>query len=638
MGSLGTQDGGDVVTAYAAFTEQLRALCLTDFPGGMGSWNKTRFKVMKTKYSKVTYWEDERRAVGEENPDALKEFLTSSFSPWALEGDWSPDLEQLREVAVESPQRISETFIFSQFRTLRLVDKEVVEVDNNLLKFHSLEELILSANKIRNIDSANLPRKLKVLELCGNEMISLKDLCFSAPRKIQHLGLGYNRMSCPSESTYLDVHYWPNLVSLDLSFNNLTDLRGIIFKLITLHQLRILLLQGNPLALLPWYRGYVIDSLPKLSVLDDVVISTDGKLQFKGLSQREDLLQYAAQVVVTIGKLQGLPHPMIPSEQEDAAEYPVITYNYYVSYEFVCDRTNTDVDNTKAVTENNDQENQVVSNVEEFSPKPPEGSRESAEAQSVAMNPLLEKLQLNKSATFYNTAGKEWEEVVESSYSHKHFLGDLLELKAFLLHGATVAVVEEKTLYWPAEEVRVESGKSQSPKKGGKAKDNEKQKEKGKQSAKDRKASGKKKKVTLSDLRHDAPIRRTIGSLNLQLEKLISGESLMDTVPNFGEFPAPIVETARSKDGKKSKDKKPKSGRDSGASQKTTASNKGKGKGKASVDVSASEDQPPPPMVPLTVEFQVQLVQWMSVPETLQQELSESKVDISASPEGAVIP
>lgn len=78
----------------------------------------------------------------------------------------------------------------------------------------------------------------------------------------------------------------PNLVSLDLSFNDLIDLQGMVASLSTLQRLRLLVLQGNPLALVPYYRGFTIDSLARLCVLDDVTVSPTEKYQFRGLRNR----------------------------------------------------------------------------------------------------------------------------------------------------------------------------------------------------------------------------------------------------------------------------------------------------------------------------------------------------------------
>lgn len=76
----------------------------------------------------------------------------------------------------------------------------------------------------------------------------------------------------------------PQLVSLDLGFNDLTDLQNMILGLSTLRHLRLLVLQGNPLALVPYYRGFTVDSLARLCVLDDITVSPSEKHQFRGLN------------------------------------------------------------------------------------------------------------------------------------------------------------------------------------------------------------------------------------------------------------------------------------------------------------------------------------------------------------------
>lgn len=76
----------------------------------------------------------------------------------------------------------------------------------------------------------------------------------------------------------------PLLVSLDLGFNDLTDLQNMIMGLSTLKHLRLLVLQGNPLALVPYYRGFTVDSLARLCVLDDITVSPNEKHQFRGLN------------------------------------------------------------------------------------------------------------------------------------------------------------------------------------------------------------------------------------------------------------------------------------------------------------------------------------------------------------------
>ncbi|NXJ15420.1 LRC43 protein, partial [Odontophorus gujanensis] len=314
---------------WAAFQEHLRHLGLQDFPCGLGSWNKSRFVT----HAGSTEQEEER-PLGEESPEALLELLSDPRSPWAPPPGCSPQDQRLRDVAVLAPQLTCGTRVFQLFRSLRIVGKDVEEVDEDLLQLQHLEELTLCANQISRITSANLPRTLKVLELCCNAVADLQGLCVQPPPELQHLGLGYNRLHDPLQDKHLTADFWPNLISLDLSFNNLTDLQGLLSQLSSLKKLRILVLQGNPLALIPAYRGFVVDSLPKLSVLDDIHIGLNERHQFCGLSKQPELIRSEAQVVVSIGKIKGVPDPSAVQELEIGSGTPMVTYSYCVSYEF----------------------------------------------------------------------------------------------------------------------------------------------------------------------------------------------------------------------------------------------------------------------------------------------------------------
>ncbi len=61
-------------------------------------------------------------------------------------------------------------------------------------------------------------------------------------------------------------------MSLDLSYNRLTEIEPVVFALAELPQLRQLLLQGNPLALLAGYRQAVLQALPRLKLLDEIEV------------------------------------------------------------------------------------------------------------------------------------------------------------------------------------------------------------------------------------------------------------------------------------------------------------------------------------------------------------------------------
>ncbi|NXI45728.1 LRC43 protein, partial [Galbula dea] len=319
----------------AAFWEHLRHLGLQDFPCGLGSWvGSQRGTAIGRGLGTDSAGHEEAMPLGEESPETLVELLSDLHSPWALPPGCSPQDQHLREMAVLAPEQVCGSNIFQVIRYLRIVGKGVEEVDEGLLQLQQLEELILSANLISRIPAANLPRTLKVLELCCNAVADLQDLCTQPPPELQHLGLGYNKLCGPSQDRYLTVDFWPNLVSLDLSFNSFTDLLALVSQLSSLQKLRILVLQGNPLALIPTYRGFLVDSLPKLFVLDDIHIGHDERHQFQGLARQPELSRSEARVVVSVGEMKGVPDPSAQQQMEVGSEAPVITYSYCVTYEF----------------------------------------------------------------------------------------------------------------------------------------------------------------------------------------------------------------------------------------------------------------------------------------------------------------
>ncbi|XP_071065882.1 leucine-rich repeat-containing protein 43 [Dasypus novemcinctus] len=376
-------------TVSQAVREHLRQLCLREFPCGTGSWNESRFlpQTWRT-WRELVPREEEAAKAGEETEEALLGLVRSPHSPWARLGELSAQDSFLRELAIRNPLMLKDTFFYSYFKSLRVVNKAVSLVDRDLLKFKKLEELVLSANRIKEVDAANLPPTLKVLELYGNEVTSMACLCAQPPPGLQHLGLGHNKLQGPMESQHVTTSHWPGLVSLDLGFNNLLDLQGMVGSLRSLRQLRLLVLQGNPLALVPYYRGFTIDSLARLCVLDDITVSPHEKHQFRGLGLSGDLLPREAQLVVTIGNVTGVLDSSV-LDPEPGPEGPFITYSYYVTYDFVEDEEG----------EGNEYGGVLAQIVKPSSPStempPEEGSEEAGE--SLLESPLPESGELEES-------------------------------------------------------------------------------------------------------------------------------------------------------------------------------------------------------------------------------------------------
>ncbi|XP_027734445.1 leucine-rich repeat-containing protein 43 isoform X2 [Empidonax traillii] len=560
----------------AAFQEYLRHLGLQDFPCGLGSWNKSCPSGRRS--PRRVQPGQEEAVLDEETPEALLELLRDQHSPWALPQDCSPQDRLLREVAVLAPELVHGSKVYQVLKSLRMVDKGVEEVDEGVLQFQQLEELILSANQISRITSANLPRTLKVLELCCNTVGDLEDLCSQPPPELQHLGLGHNRLCGPSQDKFLTGDFWPNLISLDLSFNSLTDLLGLVSQLTTLQKLRILVLQGSPLALIPTYRGFLVDSLPKLSLLDDIYVGPDERQQFRGLARQPELSRSEARVVVSVGEMKGVPDPSALQQLEVGSEAPVITCSYFVTYEFpegeeeeeeLEDESNTEVTKT--------QQSPTVSVLDVASSAQDIGETKNQQDPAATDEPKTH------SARVFATPGKPWADTIDCSYTKEHIAKDLVGLKSYLAAGTVVSVVEEKVLSWPVDA------------------DPEDNKKEGQDSAKRRPSRDKKKKQQQQqprELRSDPPILRTLGTTRVTLEALLATEDLVETVCDFGVLitekpPEPPV--PEEKDEKKGKDK----------NKKTKAEGKGKNKDTAEPE-EGQELQP----VPLVVQFQMQLLRW----------------------------
>ncbi|XP_038007911.1 leucine-rich repeat-containing protein 43 isoform X2 [Motacilla alba alba] len=494
----------------AAFQEYLQHLGLQDFPCGLGSWNKSRLNARRSTRAQPLGLE-EAVPPGEETPEVLLELLRDKHSPWALPPDCSPQAQHLREVVVLAPELLRGSRVFQLIKSLRILDQGVEEVDEGVLQFQQLEELVLSANHISRVTSAHLPRTLKLLELCYNAVGDLQDLCARPPPQLQHLGLGYNRLCGPSQEKHLTVDFWPNLVSLDLSFNSLTDLLGLVSQLSTLQSLRILVLQGNPLALIPTYRGFLVDSLPKLSILDDIYIWPEERQQFHGLARQPELIRSEARVVVSIGEMKGLPNPEAFQQLEAGSEGPVITYSYCVTYQFA---EGEELEDRGSPEGTEIHQSPTVATLDVDISAQDTGETKSHQESAATEEPKAH------SAKVFATPAQPWADTIDCSYRKEHIAKDLVGLKSYLEAGTIVSVVEEKVLSWPVdpEEDAVTSKKEgQELKKNG-AKDKQK----------------KKKKKKSCEFRSDPPIWSTLGTMRVTLETLLATENLVATVCDFG--------------------------------------------------------------------------------------------------------
>ncbi|KAM6954425.1 leucine-rich repeat-containing protein 43-like [Aplochiton taeniatus] len=556
-------------TLSSVVEEQLCKLCLNDFPCGHGSWRR----CVERTYDEES-WGYMQHNGGEgahfQEPEALIELLNSPRSPWKHEVSWSPQASTLRELSVLAPERLQGNFVFSHFEILRMVDKGVSLIDKGLLKFSNLKELVLSANRISEIPAHHFPGSLRVLELHANQISNLKDLNHRQLPHLQHLGLGSNRLGSTEDIKYLTGVFWPKLVSLDLSWCGFEGQRDLVEALATLPCLRTLVLEGNPTALVPSYPGFIIDRLPGLFHLDASRITADDRHSFRGLAKTELIVDKAA-ATLSVNRIRGVPDPLLGVD-ENATEFPVVNYSYFVTYEFL----------SQLPTDKTDMNN----------------------------------------VTRHSTPKLPWAECMDLGYTRVHSTSDLGSLKSFLLRGLWLSVEEEKVISWPAPTGELPVAKPVTEKKGGKEAARPPSNTKV-QPSKDKK---KNKKESMIDLVQETPIRKTLGSFHVPLQNLVSGGKKVDILCNLGvlltEHSTKAVPSRekdpskKNKDDKKKDDKKAKSG-DSAKGQKNLPPAKGKGKGgrkDSEVDVSV-DNTSPGQLEPLTVEFSVQLEKWRSISE-----------------------
>ena len=88
-----------------------------------------------------------------------------------------------------------------------------------------------------------------------------------------HLGISMNRIR--QTALVQIVKLFPNLFSLDVSFNDLCDMESAIVWCNQLEKLKMLFLEGNPLVLTNHYNKVITERIPTLKVLDGSAVFVD---------------------------------------------------------------------------------------------------------------------------------------------------------------------------------------------------------------------------------------------------------------------------------------------------------------------------------------------------------------------------
>ncbi|CAH3103742.1 unnamed protein product [Porites lobata] len=631
----------------AAFHSQLNTLCIREFPCGYGSWrapnvssnlslkSTTEVKSMGTlKPAKST---STLPAIIPENSAQLEtvESLQALAIkiPYDVDCSWSSEAASLREIAVKSPDKLTQNFILKFFKSLQIVDKKVTEIDDGLLHLKNLKQLTLSANLIKHVDSKRLPKDLEELELAANQISDISSLCVCPPPLI-HLGLSYNQIS--SITGHMKASSWPHLLSLDLSFNNLADLYSTISVLKTLPKLKNLVLQGNPLALVPGYRGYTIDSIRQLTILDDIRISADEKHFFKGLSKLKDVPVNEAQVIIYIKSINGIKMPEEIEDPEINSDFPKTEHKYHVEFQFLKAAPTVILCESPALS------------IPTISFVPDDSS-------SIAQEENTDNSQSSDNSGHFQTVSTgslPWsEDGIELDYSKKFHTTLLVPLRDFIQNGINFTVIKTKHMYVledPNAAQNIESkppasAKSSRPgSKSQKSPTKEKRKDSGKAKEKGKDGKGKKNKQEDIELFELPRTRSTLGSCQVPISSLLEGDPAVEaecvclSEEETGESdrkeggPGAKSDASDKKKQNKADDKTSKGnlraatpGKGKGGRGKSSHKDDKKGKEKDKHEESIDDEEDIAPAPPLTIQVQVKLHYWKSAREAAQEFLPQ---------------
>ncbi|KAL1491649.1 hypothetical protein ABEB36_012213 [Hypothenemus hampei] len=215
---------------------------------------------------------------------------------------WRNYLELIHK-AVNDCDVIDLGFLKKHLKALFLDCCFVNEMDDSVQKFGHLQVLTLCGNFLKDLPGILLPRKLVFLELFDNFLMDLKGLLRNGPRTLRHLGVGRNRLNDGSLRHLSTEHEkLPNLISLDLSDNDICDLK-LTLQHFHYSCLRALSLEGNPCSVIPEYKHQILYHFPNLYYLDGVEILNDDR------KIAPDSSDTSVQLTFQCYRVLGLPPP-----------------------------------------------------------------------------------------------------------------------------------------------------------------------------------------------------------------------------------------------------------------------------------------------------------------------------------------
>jgi hypothetical protein len=192
---------------------------------------------------------------------------------------WSRDAPALLKLLETSNpmDRAAPVSNFDAFRKMlshiSLNDQRISTLGMELQAFAQIEELSICCNNIDCLDLGHLPFAISCLHAMANRTVDIKPPCRPL-NYLKHVGLSFNELlTIPTVSSWA-----PNLMSIDLSANNISDLNSIIARLMPASaKLRHLSLTGNPCSLVRGYGKKLLSAFPMLESLDKATLHVDAR-------------------------------------------------------------------------------------------------------------------------------------------------------------------------------------------------------------------------------------------------------------------------------------------------------------------------------------------------------------------------
>lgn len=173
-----------------------------------------------------------------------------------LDGD-ERALSQFSDEAVDlkgilrkiGPQKdvCNRTYLTCFFQSFSLKKKGIECLDIQIEQFKNLQILNLSFNKLETLEY--LPPNLKELHCASNQLVSINT---KPVKSLIHIGLAYNQLT-ENEIPKIAMCF-PNLFSVDMSFNKVCCLQTIVDSFKHCAGLKMLNFKGNPVVLAKNYR------------------------------------------------------------------------------------------------------------------------------------------------------------------------------------------------------------------------------------------------------------------------------------------------------------------------------------------------------------------------------------------------